>query len=154
MLLALGEVDSILCIAGEAKWAPFDELTEEDYDLGLKSKLMGQVNLVRLGRSVLKPSGSITLTTGILADHPVNMTTSAAMVNGGIHSFVKAVSLELRESMRINAVSSGMVEEAAEKYEAYFPGHNPVPMWKVKNAYSRSVHGLETGQIFRVYEMG
>ena len=34
-----------------------------------------------------------TLSTGILADHPVELTTSAAMVNGGIHSFVKAVSI-------------------------------------------------------------
>ena len=43
--------------------------------------MMGQVNLVRLGRKFLNDGGSITLTTGILADEPVDMTTSAAMVN-------------------------------------------------------------------------
>ena len=48
-LNTLGRLDAIICIAGEAKWLPFEELTEEDYYVGLKSKLMGQVNLVRLG---------------------------------------------------------------------------------------------------------
>ena len=149
----VGNVDAIVCAAGDAKWAPFSQLTEEDYFIGLRSKLMGQVNLVRLGLPFLNPNGSITLTTGILADYPVVLTSSAAMVNGGIHSFVKAVSLELDDGKRINAVSSGLVEDAVQKYEAFFPGHNPVPMSKVSNAYVRSVEGKDTGQIFKVYEM-
>ncbi|MBT8371608.1 MAG: short chain dehydrogenase, partial [Deltaproteobacteria bacterium] len=90
MYASLGTIDALACIAGEAKWAAFDTMTEEDFYIGIKSKLMGQVNLVRLGTNFLKPGSSFTLTTGILADDPVDMTTSAAMVNGGIHSFVKA----------------------------------------------------------------
>jgi len=85
----IGKVDAIACIAGEAKWAPFNELSEEDYYIGIKSKLMGQVNLVRIGQNYLNPKGSITLSTGILADDPVMKTASAAMVNGGIHSFAR-----------------------------------------------------------------
>jgi hypothetical protein len=50
MFESIGIVDAILCIAGEAKWAPFDSLTEDDYYIGLRSKLMGQVNLVRIGQ--------------------------------------------------------------------------------------------------------
>ncbi|MBW1840631.1 MAG: short chain dehydrogenase [Deltaproteobacteria bacterium] len=152
MFESIGKVDAILCIAGEAKWAAFESLTEEDFYLGLKSKLMGQVNLVRIGQHYLNAGGSFTLTTGILADHPVVMTTSSAMVNGGIHSFVKAASLELKNEHRINAVSSGLVEDAVEKYEAYFPGHNPIPMQKVINGYVRSVEGKGTGEIIRMYD--
>jgi NAD(P)-dependent dehydrogenase (short-subunit alcohol dehydrogenase family) len=152
MFESIGEVDAILCIAGEAKWAPFDSLTEEDYEIGLKSKLMGQVNLVRIGQNYLNTGGSFTLTTGILADYPVPMTTSAAMVNGGIHSFVKAASLELTNEHRINVVSSGLVEDAVEKYESYFPGHNPIPMKKVINGYVKSVEGKGTGEIIRMYD--
>jgi hypothetical protein len=114
---------------------------------------MGQVNLARLGRSYLTPGGCITLSTGILADHPVVMTTSAAMVNGGIHSFVRAASLELENGIRINAVSSGLVEDAVEKYATYFPGHNPIPMKKVVNAYVRSVEGRESGRVFTLYDL-
>ena len=152
MFESVGKIDAILCIAGEAKWAPFNSLTEDDYDIGLRSKLMGQVNLVRIGQDYLNTGGSFTLTTGILADYPVVMTTSAAMVNGGIHSFVKAAALELKNELRINVVSSGLVEDAVEKYEDYFPGHNPIPMKKVINGYVKSVEGKGTGEIIRMYD--
>ena len=148
----LKKVDAILCIAGEAKWANFDELTEADYYIGLRSKLMGQVNLVRIGKNYLSSGGSITLSTGILADDPVMKTTSAAMVNGGIHSFVRAAALEMENGIRVNVVSLGMVEDAYDKYKDYFPGHNPVPMHKAVNAYVRSVCGKGHGEIIRVYE--
>ncbi len=147
-----GLLDAIVCIAGEAKWAPFEELTEDDFHIGLKSKLMGQVNLVRIGKDYLNPGGSFTLTTGILADHPVLLTTSAAMVNGGIHSFVKAVCLEMKNNIRINVVAPGVVEDAALKYEDYFPGHNPIPMGKVVNGYVKSILGANTGEIIRMYD--
>ncbi len=147
-----GKVDAIICAAGEAKWALFNDLSEEDYYIGLKSKLMGQVNLVRIGQHHLNPNGSITLTTGILADDPVEKTASAAMVNGGIHSFVKAVALELKNGVRLNVVSSGVVEDAYAKYESYFPGHPPIPMDKMIFGYVRSVQGKGTGQIIRIYE--
>ncbi|MCP4438347.1 MAG: short chain dehydrogenase [Aureispira sp.] len=145
-------LDAIVCIAGEAKWDDFANLTEEDYYIGLKSKLMGQVNLVRIGRNYLNAKGSITLTTGILADDPVVKTASAAMVNGGIHSFVQAVALELENGIRVNVVSSGMVEDAYEKYKDYFPGHNPIPMNKVINGYVRSVEGRGNGEVIRIYD--
>ena len=152
MFEAVGNLDAVICIAGEAKWAAFDSMTEADFYIGLRSKLMGQVNLVRIGKEYINPHGSFTLTTGILADHPVVFTTSAAMVNGGIHSFVKAASLELKNGIRINVVSSGLVEDAVEKYEAYFPGHNPIPMNKVINGYVKSVEGKGTGEIIRMYD--
>lgn len=151
-LKQVGQLDAIVCIAGESKWANFNELTEDDYYIGLRSKLMGQVNLVRLGQNYLNPNGSITLSTGILADDPVVKTASAAMVNGGIHSFVQAVALEIEHGIRVNVVSLGMVEDAYVKYKDYFPGHNPVPMKKAINAYIRSVKGKGNGEIIRIYE--
>ena len=152
MFETIANLDAVVCIAGEAKWAAFDTMTEEDFHTGLRSKLMGQVNLVRIGQDYLNAGGSFTLSTGILADDPVMLTTSAAMVNGGIHSFVKAAALEMKNGHRINVISSGLVEDAVEKYEAYFPGHNPIPMRKVVNGYVKSVEGKGNGQIFRIYD--
>lgn len=148
----VGMIDSIICIAGEAKWANFNDLSEEDYYIGLRSKLMGQVNMVRIGQNYLHPNGSITLSTGILADDPVAKTTSAAMVNGGIHSFVQAVDLEIDKGIRVNVVSLGVVQDAYDKYKDYFPGHNPIPMHKVVNAYVRSVEGRGRGMVIRIYD--
>ncbi|RMF45331.1 MAG: short chain dehydrogenase [Deltaproteobacteria bacterium] len=152
MYEAVANVDAVVCIAGEARWAPLASMTEDDFYVGIRSKLMGQVNLVRIGQKYLSHGGSFTLTTGILADDPVDMTTSAAMVNGAIHSFVRAAALELKNGLRINAVSSGLVEDAVEKYADYFPGHNPVPMSKVCNGYVKSIEGKGTGQIIRIYD--
>ena len=50
-----GRFDAIVCVAGEAKWANFNDLTEDDFYIGLKSKLMGQVNLVRNRTTLSKP---------------------------------------------------------------------------------------------------
>ncbi len=152
MFEAVGNIDAVVSIAGEAKWAKFDEMAEQDFYVGIKSKLMGQVNIVRIGKDYINVGGSFTLTTGILADDPVVLTTSAAMVNGAIHSFVKAVALELKNGIRINVVSSGVVEDSAEKYEDYFPGHNPIPMKKVVNGYVKSVEGKINGEIIRMYD--
>lgn len=149
MFKKIGKLDAVVCAAGEAKWDHFESLSEADYYIGIKSKLMGQVNLVRIGKDYISKGGSITLTTGVLADDPVAMTTSAAMVNGAIHSFVKAVVLEL-DTLRVNAVSAGLVEDAYEKYKDYFPGHNAVSMNKVVNAYIKSVEGKINGEIVHV----
>lgn len=148
----IGKVDAIVCIAGEAKWARFSELSEEDFYIGLRSKLMGQVNLVKIGKAYLNHPGSITLSTGILADDPVELTTSAAMVNGAIHSFVQALSLEMEDQIRVNAVSLGLVEDAYEKYKDYFPGHIPITMNQATNAYVRSIEGKGRGEIIKIYQ--
>ncbi len=145
-------IDAVVCVAGEAKWDVFENLSEDDFYVGIKSKLMGQVNLTRIAKDYLNENGSITLTTGILADDPVERTTSAALVNGGIHGFVKAAALELKNGIRINAVASGLVEDAAAKYEGFFPGHNAIPMSKVVNGYVRSVEGRGNGEIIRIYD--
>ena len=146
----VGKVDAIINIAGEAKWAPFNDLSEEDYYIGINSKLMGQVNLVRIGQDYVNEGGSITLSTGILADRPVPMTASAAMVNGAIHSFVQAAALEIT-SFRLNVVSLGLVQDSAEKYKDYFPGHVPISMDVAVNKYLEVVVGHDHGRVAREY---
>lgn len=148
----VGKSDAIICVAGHAKWGGLKDLQEEDFYNGFSSKLMGQINLVRLGQDFLFPNGSITLTTGILADDPVVRTTIAATVNGGIHSFVKAAALELENGIRLNAVSTGVVENTDKKYQSYFPGHSPIPMTKMIKGYIRSVEGKGNGKIIKVYD--
>ena len=147
-----GNLDALICVAGEATWKDFQDMSEEDFYVGIKSKLMGQVNLVRLGKDYINDNGSITLTTGILADDPVLRTTSAAMVNGALHSFVKAAALEIDRGIRINAVSCGLVEDSYEIFKDSFPGHNPISMDRVINGYIRSLEGKGSGKTIRVYD--
>ena len=45
----VGKFDALISAAGSAKFGSLESLEEEDYLLGLTNKLMGQVNLVRVG---------------------------------------------------------------------------------------------------------
>ncbi|PIQ26892.1 short chain dehydrogenase [bacterium (Candidatus Blackallbacteria) CG17_big_fil_post_rev_8_21_14_2_50_48_46] len=143
--------DAVVCIAGEAKWGNFQDLTEADFLESCQNKLLGQISLVRYGLEKLSPGGSFTLSSGILADHPVVGTSAAALVNGGLHSFVQALALELKDQKRINVVSLNLVEDSQEKYQDYFPGYDAIPMQRAVNGYIRSIEGRINGQVIRVY---
>ena len=67
----VGKVDHIVGAAGAARFLPFEKLSNEDFGFSLTNKLMGQVNLARIGMDYLNDNGSITLTSGILARQPV-----------------------------------------------------------------------------------
>lgn len=144
-------IDAVICAAGPAKFGAFSELTEEDFYVGIRGKMMGQVNLVRIGQKYLNDGGSFTLTTGILADEPVFGSVSLALVNGGVNSFVKAAAQELPRGQRINVVSPTVVEDSADNYEDFFPGYVPVSMDRVVAGYVRSVESRITGEIIRIY---
>jgi hypothetical protein len=73
------------------------------------------------------------------------------MINGAVNSFVLAASQELKNDQRINAVSPGLVEDSKERFGAFFPGYNLVPMEKLVNAYMLSVEGAVNGHILKVY---
>jgi NAD(P)-dependent dehydrogenase (short-subunit alcohol dehydrogenase family) len=146
---SIGQLDAVICTAGETKWDKFELLQEEDYQNGIQSKLMGQINLVRIGREYIRKGGSITLISGILGDEPVPTTTIPAMVDGAIHSFVLAVDLELPD-IRVNVICPDLVEDSFEKLKDYFPGHIPVPMDKITDAYVECVEGNIRGQIIRI----
>lgn len=144
-------INAVICAAGPAKFGAFSELTEEDFYVGIRGKMMGQVNLVRIGQKYLNDDGSFTLTTGILADEPVFGSVSLALVNGGVNSFVKAAAQELPRGQRINVVSPTVVEDSADNYEDFFPGYVPVSMDRVVSGYVRCVESRITGEVIRIY---
>jgi NAD(P)-dependent dehydrogenase (short-subunit alcohol dehydrogenase family) len=145
-----GPVDAVVSAAGSVKFAPFEEMQTADYEIGLRDKLMGQVNLVLIGRDSIADGGSFTLTTGVLDSDPICQGSSASMVNGAINSFVMAAAIEMQRGLRINAVSPGVIEEAMDAYAPYFRGFQPVPAARAALAYSKSVEGSQTGKVYRV----
>lgn len=125
-------------------------MTEEDFRIGLDSKLMGQINLVLIGQNYINPNGSFTLVSGILSEDPVHASSNLAAVNGAINSFVRAASMELENGVRINAVSPGVVEDSPEIFDA-FPGHKPVTMDDVVLGYRKSLLGHINGEVVEVF---
>ena len=147
----VGKLDALVVAAGGGPMAPLEQLTEEQFYEGIRNKLMGQINLALIGQKHINPGGSITLTSGILSEDPIAMGTILSTVNGAVNGFVVGAAGELfRQGIRINAVSPGIVEDSMEAIGTYFPGHHPVPMDKVVNAYVKSIEGIRTGEIIRV----
>jgi len=150
MFESAGSVDALVSATGSVKFAPFEDMGAEDYEIGLKDKLMGQVNLVLIGRDFLTDGGSFTLTTGVLDSDPIREGSSASMVNGAVNAFVAAAAIEMPRGQRINVVSPGVIEEAMDVYAPYFRGFEPVPAARAALAYAKSVEGAQSGQVYRV----
>ncbi|WP_163971846.1 short chain dehydrogenase [Oceanobacillus halotolerans] len=145
------DIDAVISTTGASHFGKLSELTPEQNEIAIESKLKGQVNLVLIGQHYINEGGSFTLTTGIMMDDPIVNGTSAAMANGGVASFVQSAAIELKRNIRINTVSPSVLEESLGKYGKFFKGFNPVPASKVANAYVKSVEGAQTGQVYRVY---
>jgi NAD(P)-dependent dehydrogenase (short-subunit alcohol dehydrogenase family) len=136
-------------------FAPLSAITpasagESVYGLGLANKLMGQVNLTLAARDCLRDGGSITLIAGILSQEPIAMGSSASMVNGALESFARAAAIELPRGLRINVVSPTVFVESMGGYAPFFRGFEPVPVASAALAFSRSIEGRQTGQVYRV----
>jgi NAD(P)-dependent dehydrogenase (short-subunit alcohol dehydrogenase family) len=67
MYQSVGRCDAVGSAAGIAGFAGLNQLTYEDYLVGLRNKQVGQVNLVRLGKPFLRDGGSFTMTSGFSA---------------------------------------------------------------------------------------
>lgn len=151
MYRRIGSFDALACAAGEAHFGPFETLTEKELELGIQSKLLGQIRLVLLGRSLISEGGSFTLISGYIFDDPIPEATSFAVANGGVEGFVRAAALSLERRVRINAVSPGMSQDSYEQFGPFNPGCAPVAMLQIAHAYQRSIEGWRTGEIIRAW---
>lgn len=137
--------DAMVCAAGQARFAPLEDLSDDDFAFCLANKLMGQVNLVRLGMEHVADGGSFTLTSGILAQKPIPGSAAISLVNSGVEGFMRSAALEAQRGIRVNAVSPPWVRETLVKM-----GHDPtpgMPAKQVAQAYRESVEGIRSGEV-------
>ncbi|HEU0054031.1 MAG TPA: short chain dehydrogenase [Longimicrobium sp.] len=140
----VGSFDALVCAAGRAQFGIIDKMTDDDVALGINSKLLGQVNLVRLGAAKVADGGSFTLTSGLLAHQPVVGSSSISLINAGVEAFAKGAALELARGVRVNVVSPPWVSETLVAM-----GRDPsggLPAATVANAYVEAVEGARNGE--------
>jgi NAD(P)-dependent dehydrogenase (short-subunit alcohol dehydrogenase family) len=152
-LAKLGQLDAVISTAGRAKFValadiPPASLDTSAYGLGLKDKLMGQVNLALAAREVLSPGGSITLTSDTTSTDPILGGSSLSMVNGALDHWVRAAAMEMR-ALRINVVSPSLVEGTPAGAIAAFPGFELVSGSKIAAAYIRCLESGLSGEVVR-----
>ena len=111
----IDKVDAIVAIAGSVAGGAIDKLTDEQVELSLKSKLAGQINIVRKGLTKLRPGGVFVITGGMLAFMSWPETSMYTLVNAGLDAFAKGAALDLTEGRRIVIVHPPYVAETAAK---------------------------------------
>lgn len=147
----IGSFDALVSAAGKVHFGALSEMGEAEFAIGLKDKLMGQVNLVLIGSRYANDGASFTLTTGILSEDPIRFGSSATMVNAAVEGFVRSAALELPRGQRINAVSPNVLVESMEGYAPFFRGFKPVLAADAALGFARSVEGAQTGQVYKIW---
>jgi NAD(P)-dependent dehydrogenase (short-subunit alcohol dehydrogenase family) len=142
---AIGQVDAVVCAAGDAKFAPLDQLSDSDFQFSLSNKLLGQVNLVRYGFAHVRDAGSFTLTSGVLARAPTPGSAAVSLVNSGLEGFTRAAALEAPRGIRVNVVSPPWVTETLQAL-GMDPSQGLPAAW-VARSYVESVEGKQTGVV-------
>ncbi len=137
--------DAVVCAAGQASFGLLKDLSDDDFQLSMRSKLMGQVNVVRTGLRYISDKGSFTLTSGVLATEPMPGSCAISLVNAAVEGFVRAAALEMPRAIRINAVSPPWVRETLEAMGK--EGSAGMPAIMVAEAYVASVEGSRTGEV-------
>lgn len=146
----VGSFDAVVNTAGYCEYAPFGEMSDEQWQTTIQSKLMGQINLVNIGLNYINQGGSFTLISGILNIKPIPLAIADATTSGAIDTFVQCVAHELPRGIRINVVNPTVLEEAWVVYGEMMPGFQPVPGALVGKAFERSVDGFISGQVLYV----
>ncbi|QSQ28020.1 short chain dehydrogenase [Pyxidicoccus parkwayensis] len=142
---AVAPFDALISVAGSGAFKGLTELSDEDFQLSLSNKLMGQVNLARLALQHLREKGSITLTSGVLAQEPMKGSAAISLVNAGLEGFSRAAALEAPRGIRVNVVSPPWVTETLDAMG--MKGVPGMPAAQVAKAYVESVESNRTGEV-------
>ena len=144
----VGKFDALVSTSGLAKFGALQDLTDQDYMLGVMNKLMGQVNLVCAGRNYINDMGSFTLTSGVLSQEPMRGSASISMVNAALEGFVKAAALEMERGVRINVVSPVFAKETMAMMG--MDSAQGMPAAQFAPSYRESIEGTRNGEVLDV----
>ena len=142
---AVGDLDAVVCCAGDASFKPLAHLTDQDFASSLNNKLMGQVRVIRAALPVVKAGGSITVTSGTAAQRPSRGAAVYSLINAALEGFVRAAALEAPRSVRVNAVSPPWVDETLARLGLQAQEH--LPAAQVAKAYVAAVEGKYQGAV-------
>jgi NAD(P)-dependent dehydrogenase (short-subunit alcohol dehydrogenase family) len=151
LFTSIGPFDAVANAAGDVFPGPFEQTTDEQWANSIKSKGMGQINLVQTALPFIADKGSFTLVSGVLTDEYMHGGTIGTTINHLVEGFVKASAVELPRGVRINCISPTVLTESVA-YHAYFTGFTPVPAAEVALAYLRAISTPITGRILKLHK--
>ena len=121
--------DHLVITAAEVTASPFLETEIEAARHLFEVKFWGQFGAVQQAVPFLRPGGSVTLFSGMVAHKPVRGMAVIGAINGAIEALTRVLALEL-SPLRVNAVCPGFVDthrmdpEKRRKLAAALPGRH------------------------------
>ena len=158
----IGAFDHLTYSAGD--WGPGMGSTARDLDLatakaGFGVRFWGALTVVKYACRSISPSGSITLTDGMLAHRPRKGALVATAMLGGIEHLVRSLAVDLAP-VRVNGVCPGLIlternsrmsEDMLKAYTSRLPIPRAGDPAEIAEAYLYLMRGgYTTGQVLRV----
>lgn len=112
---SIGAFDHLIITAGS--YAPAGKVIDVDIadaKAAFDTKFWGTINAVKHAARFIKPTGSITITTGMLSRKVVANTYTKTAINAALEAVTKVLAKEL-SPVRVNAISPGLTMTAAYK---------------------------------------
>lgn len=108
---ALGHLDLLFVNAGVARFVPFDQVSEAQYDETMAINLRGAFFTVQRLAPLLRQGSSVVFTTSVADEKGVPAASVYSASKAGLRSLARTLSAELLpRGIRVNAVSPGPVE--------------------------------------------
>ena len=141
-----GKPNAVVCCAGGGAFGKkVLDLTDDDLAYSTRSKLLGQIKVIREALKYVADGGSITVTTGELAQIPIPGASAISMINAGVEGFVRGAALDAPRGIRVNAVSPPFLTETRVAFKLDPSGS--IPADDAARAFVAAVEGKHNGQV-------
>lgn len=132
----VANIGAVICVAGDSVSGDLLSMDQEKYTIGIRQKLVAQVNLVLIGLKYINDNGSFTLISGKMGEKPAKGSSGKSVINGAVNSFVLAAALEMPRGIRINTISPSKLSDISAR--------------DLINAYLKSIETSTHGEIIRI----
>jgi NAD(P)-dependent dehydrogenase (short-subunit alcohol dehydrogenase family) len=106
-----GKLDIVFANAGVAKYAAFDTITEELYDLIFNINVKGLLFTVHKALPLLPDGASIILNASIVASKGFSSNSVYSATKAAVRSFARTLTTDLKDRrIRVNAISPGAID--------------------------------------------
>ncbi len=146
MFEQIGQFDALVAAVGrDSAFKPYDQLTDEDFNVGFQRKFLAQIHLVKIGTPYANDSGSFTLSSGYLSDYPNPASAATGPFNAAVDSFARTVGPMLPRRIRLNVVSPAPVVSPEEA------GRGVVTASEAAAGYITTIEGTMNGEVIRMW---
>ena len=140
LLEAAGPIDHlVVAVRPGLSPAPFATLDLDQARAGMDAKLWGACYFIQKARPRMNPSGSVTLTSGILGQMIAPGHLAMALIDSAVETLARALAVELAP-IRVNAVSPGYLAPKPEEIAAKAQGFPAGRLGAAREAAATYVH--------------